>query len=152
MKRPMALQRAIATARTHAKPRRSRECDDMNSMDDPRRANEATPLVARNGRRTEGGLRSVKYAVLTVCIGSLIAVATSRGAPSAFLGLGSQNGYPNAPVGVTASTFDETGAPAPYVSRTSGTPRVGAAPKPAPPAHVSEQAEAAGEILSLIHI
>jgi chromosome segregation ATPase len=118
----------------------------MNSVEDPRRADEATPLVARHGRRTEGGLRNVKYAVLTVCIGSLIAVATSRGAPSAFLGLGSQNGFPGAPVGVTTSAFDETGAPAPYISRASGAPRIGAAPKAAPPANVSDQAEAAGEI------
>ena len=118
----------------------------MNSVEDPRRADEATPLVARHGRRTDGGLRNVKYAVLTVCIGSLIAVATSRGAPSAFSGLGSQNGFPGAPVGVTASAFDETGAPTPYVSRASVAPRVGAAPEAAPPANVSDEAEAAGEI------
>ncbi len=49
----------------------------MSSVEGPGFADEATPLVSRQSpaRRDGawGGLRNLKYAVLTVCIGSLIA-------------------------------------------------------------------------------
>jgi len=100
----------------------------MNATEDLRLTDEVTPLVGSR-RRThhEGSLRNAKYAVLTVCIGSLFAVATSRGAPRSFLGLGSQNGFlGKSHVDVAGSAFDESGEPVPYQSRASGSSTLGA--------------------------
>ena len=108
----------------------------MSSVEGPGFADEATPLVSRQSpaRRDGawGGLRNLKYAVLTVCIGSLIAVAASSyGAPGTFLGLAPvdfASASSSTRVGVSDTRYAKD--PTPYTSR-AGTPRVGAAPSAA---------------------
>ena len=126
----------------------------MASVPGPARADEATPLVS--GRRTNrhdgvwGAMRNAKYGVLTVCLGSLIAVAsTSRAAP------GSMLGFPSIDFsGTSGSIIDQRyaadAAPAPYTSK-SGAPRVGEAPAPVPEKSEATATSAAADIERALH-
>lgn len=90
--------------------------------EEPARVDESTPLYSRHRTSRNdglmGGLRNTKYVVLTVCIGSLIAVASYRGAPRTFLGLAQVpfSGQSSS-VGVTAPRYASNEAITPYTSR-----------------------------------